>query len=87
MTVVEFPISELLSLPVMGRAMAGTTRFQSPADDYQEDRINLARELVTTIPSVFCMRAQVCSTAGSPERLLPIRLHNPGVLSWFFRTG
>ena len=32
MNFVEFPISELLNLPITGRAMAGTTGFQSPAD-------------------------------------------------------
>lgn len=58
MNVVDYPISELLRLPITGLAMAGTTGFQSPADDYQESRIDIAKELVSTIASVFCMRAQ-----------------------------
>lgn len=41
----------------MGSAMCGTTGFQSPADDYDQARIDLAKELVTTLASVFCMRA------------------------------
>lgn len=49
---------EFVSLPIIGTVLAGTTGFQSPADDYEQERIDLAKELVTTIASVFCMRAQ-----------------------------
>ena len=46
----------LVSMPIVGGVLAGTTGFQSPADDYLEDRIDLARELVTTKASTFCWR-------------------------------
>ena len=46
----------LFSMPVMGSVLAGTTGFQSPADDYLEDRIDLAKELVTTKANTFCWR-------------------------------
>lgn len=52
------PVPEFVSLPVLGVVQAGTTGFQSPADDYEQERIDLAKELITTIASVFCMRAQ-----------------------------
>lgn len=58
MRVTELAVSGFVSLPVLGTALAGTTGFQSPADDYEQSRIDLARELVTTIASVFCSRAQ-----------------------------
>ena len=35
---------------------AGTTGFQSPADDYAEERVDLASELVTTKANTFCRR-------------------------------
>lgn len=55
-----------ISLPIIGVAYAGTTGFQSPADDYLEDRIDLARELVTTKANHFCWRVSGDSfrTAG-----------------------
>ena len=43
-------------MPVVGVVFAGTTGFQSPADDYLEDRIDLAKELVTTKANTFCWR-------------------------------
>lgn len=61
MQAVQLPLSEIISLPVIGSAVAGTTGFQSPADDYEQCRIDLARELVTTIASVLCMRASGAS--------------------------
>jgi DNA polymerase V len=45
-----------VSFPIQGAAFAGTTGFQSPADDYSEDRIDLASELVTTKANTFCRR-------------------------------
>jgi DNA polymerase V len=57
MQVVVLPFVEFVNLPVRGTALAGTTGFQSPADDYVESRIDLAKELVTTLASVFCVRA------------------------------
>ncbi len=48
--------TELFSMPIVGGVLAGTTGFQSPADDYLEDRIDLARELITTKASTFCWR-------------------------------
>ncbi len=58
MTLIDLPTAEFISLPVRGTVLAGTTGFQSPAEDYGETRIDLAKELVTTIASVFCMRVQ-----------------------------
>ena len=54
----ELPFTEYVSVAVCGRVLAGTTGFQSPADDYEQSRIDLAKELVTTIASVFCMRVE-----------------------------
>ena len=58
MHAVELPYRQFVSLPIIGSAIAGTTGFQSPADDYEQTRIDLAKELVTTIASVLCMRAE-----------------------------
>ena len=44
------------SLPIVGTVFAGTTGFQSPADDYIDERIDLAKELITTHPNTFCWR-------------------------------
>lgn len=57
MRAIELSYSEFVSLPIFGTALAGTTGFQSPADDYEQARIDLAKELVTTLASVLCMRA------------------------------
>ncbi|MFZ4542005.1 MAG: LexA family protein [Rickettsiales bacterium] len=46
----------LISFPISGDVLAGTTGFQSPADDYVEDRIDLAKELITNKANVFCWR-------------------------------
>lgn len=64
MYAVDLPNSEFVSLPVIGSAVAGTTGFQSPADDYEQSRIDLAKELVTTLANVLCMRA----SGGSMEK-------------------
>jgi len=45
-----------LRFPVEGLVFAGTTGFQSPADDYAEERVDLASELVTTKANTFCRR-------------------------------
>lgn len=45
-----------VSMPIIGAVLAGTTGFQSPADDYLDDRIDLAKELVTTKANTFCWR-------------------------------
>ncbi|MBV8800891.1 MAG: peptidase [Alphaproteobacteria bacterium] len=49
---------------MQGFVFAGTTGFQSPADDYAEDRIDLAAELVTTKANTFCRR--VVGTSWQP---------------------
>ena len=53
---IPFGNGETVSMPVVGIAYCGTTGFQSPADDYIEERIDLAKELVTNRPSTFCWR-------------------------------
>ena len=45
-----------ISFPIVGTALCGTTGFQSPADDYQEERIDLSKELVTNKANTFCWR-------------------------------
>lgn len=57
MRVTQCFIPEFVSFPILGTVMCGTTGFQSPADDYEQERIDLARELVTTIASVLVARA------------------------------
>ncbi len=42
--------------------LVGTTGFQSPADDYEQSRIDLAKELATTIASVLYIRVEGGST-------------------------
>lgn len=61
MRATELPFTEFVNLPILGTALAGTTGFQSPADDYEQTRIDLAKELVTTLASVLCMRASGAS--------------------------
>jgi SOS-response transcriptional repressor LexA len=58
MRVHELASTEFLSVAISGRVLAGTTGFQSPADDYEQGRIDLTKELVTTVASVFCMRVE-----------------------------
>ncbi len=58
-----------ITMPIVGVALAGTTGFQSPADDYLDDRIDLAKELVTTKANTFCWRVSGDSflKAGIPS--------------------
>lgn len=61
--------SETVLMPIVGVAFCGTTGFQSPADDYLEERIDLAKELVTNRPSTFCwkLRGQSFLKMGIPD--------------------
>ena len=48
--------NEMISFPITGIVMAGNTGFASPADDYLDERIDLAKELVTNKANIFCWR-------------------------------
>ena len=81
MHAVELPYRQFVSLRIIGSAIAGTTGFQSPADDYEQTRIDLAKELVTTIASVLCMRAEGSSMVeagiNNGDILVVDRARNP----------
>lgn len=52
----QFALTEYVLIALPGQVHSATTGFQCPADDYEQRRIDLGREPVTTIASVFRMR-------------------------------